>query len=1081
MADNNIIIKITSEADLSQAQKQLSDYASKAYDLEKEMGALKKAEAEQIASLKKQAKDWEGNTKVLQKFEEQISDVVAKYKPLVMAKKDEIEANKKSIKTLNDSVKAYKTLSGQGGRMVQQLRAMREQLQQMEDAGEFGTQAFIDLSIAAGKLEDQIGDTQQRIRILASDTKELDAIMGLGDGLAGSFYIATSAAEVFGEDMEGLQKAFYKVQSAMSILSGVQQLYNTLQKDSALSVVFTTAVEKLAAKSKDQNTAALSRNTKAWITNGAASSGATIKTIAQTVATKAATIAQAALNAVIYANPFVLLGAAIAVAVAAIVGFVAWNSKGAKAAREFNKANEDLEKTQAKLAIGQEKRNSEHQSQLTAINRAENEAIAQAKARGASEIEMAGLRSKYAKKRAEETKKYNDDEIKRVTKQELLAERAMEAKRREVAEYKEGSKKQKKALEELAEAEQKYYGFVNQRTELANETREAEQAVTDAQREAAEARRQMALEAEQANIDLMKDGATKEIAQIQLSYKEKLRNLKGNSAEEVALRKALETKQAKEIADVRKKYAQQAQQVAIQEQKNLLTALAQNTLGTEEDYQEQVALTKKIAQDEAQARIDALDKSKMDEKDYAAQVEAIRLELANTLRDIDEQEVQRATENAKRRTDIAIMAAEAETKALRGDEPAEEQKAVWARYYAEREAQIKENAQAEIEAVNRSTDTAEVKAEKIKAIEKKMDADIVDIHKEGTQKLIEVDDQYLTELQIAVDKAQDKVSKAQTSGDKLAALKEAHEAELALYDEQMNSIKAKYEAGLITYQDYKQQEWEIMKATTDAETNYQMEALQAISEGFQTALGYIQQASDLVFEAIQQNIQAEMDALDKEYTTDWEEAQKNADKKYITEKEYEKKKADLEMKQAKYQKAQALINAGINTATAIVTTLAQLGATPWGIAAAAIAGVMGAVQIGIIASKPLAQYAKGRKGGEGEYALVGEKGPEIMYIPKGASIVPNDKIANQDAWAKYGVPRLPIPEKPSTNSDVLKYAAEQQIVRLNVNYEKMGAAFAAAMPKQQGVVVNVDRNGIQVNNGRDRRTYLNTKYTGTWN
>lgn len=61
--------------------------------------------------------------------------------------------------------------------------------------------------------------------------------MGLGDGLAGAFYIATSGAELFGGELEGLQEAFYKVQAVMSILSGTQQMYNALQKDSAVVVV----------------------------------------------------------------------------------------------------------------------------------------------------------------------------------------------------------------------------------------------------------------------------------------------------------------------------------------------------------------------------------------------------------------------------------------------------------------------------------------------------------------------------------------------------------------------------------------------------------------------------------------------------------------------------------------------------------------------------------------------------------------------------------------------------------------------------------------------------------------------------
>lgn len=137
---------------------------------------------------------------------------------------------------------------------------------------------------------------------------------------------------------------------------------------------------------------------------------------------------------------------------------------------------------------------------------------------------------------------------------------------------------------------------------------------------------------------------------------------------------------------------------------------------------------------------------------------------------------------------------------------------------------------------------------------------------------------------------------------------------------------------------------------------------------------------------------------------------------------------------------------------------------------------MGAAQLAIAAAKPLAQYEKGRKGGPGEYALVGEKGPEIMYIPRGASIIPNNKIDNPSAWAQFGVPEL-----PHANPDTLHYASEHGAFGQSIDYERLGAAVAAAMPKQRNVTVNVDRSGVHVSNGSSKHTYLNTKYNGSWN
>lgn len=1071
MADNNIIIRITSEADLDSAQKQLQELTNRAKEQEKALTDLKETEKEDAQSIKELYLAREKQSKALKKNKDY-------YQELRDQKKADIAETKKSIRELENQVKAYKTLNGQSGRMVMQLRAMREQLQRMEEAGEFGTKAFVDLSIAAGQLEDQIGDTQQRIRVLASDTKNIDAIMGLGDGLAGTFYIATSAAELFGDDMEGLQNAFYKVQAAMSVVSGTQQVFNALNKDSAAMVVLNTALMQLLSKAKTKNAAATGTDAAASVADTAAKG-------AQAAATTSATTAQVALNAAMKANPIgVILGIVIAAAAAVvalgigIAKLVHHFSDAGKAERDYAKASQELEQIQSANAIGASKRAYERQQQIKATDDAEQQALTNAQNRNASEIELAQIKSNYAKKRADEAQKYSNDELTRNNKEVAKLQEMAAAKQREVNAYRDGSKKKKKAQEELNEVQQQYYDALQKSQDLEQENADAQKAAADAAQALKDARAQMLQQAQQANIDLMKEGAAKEIAQINLNYKEQLKTVQGNSAEETKLRKALLAKQAQEIAAVRKKYAQQEQQIAIQEQKNLLTAMSQSS-GTEADYAEEIAITKQIAEAEAQARIDALDKENMSEREYAAQVEAIRLDLANTLRDIDEQEVQRTTENAKRRTEIEVQAAEARKNALTGAEDMDEQKAIVADYYATLQKQIEENAEAERQAVERSTDTAEVKAEKIEQINAQMNADIAANNRDAAQAQIDIDNQYLAELERKATQAADAVNNAQ-GGDKLQALKANLDAQTKLYNAQLNSLNAQYAAGLISYQDYKQQEFEITKEIADAEAQYQADKMQTITDGFQTALDYMQQVSDLAFEALGNNVQAELDALEEGYTTDAEEAKKNANKKYISEKEYEEKKAALEKKQAKYAKAQALINAGINTAMAITSILA-MPFVPMAlkIAQIAIASAMGAAQIGIIAAKPLAQYAKGRKGGQGEYALVGEKGAEIMYVPQGASIIPHNKIDQPEAWGAYGVPQLAIPASANINPTLLDQAVAASQWQ-PIDYDRLGQAVAKAMPKQRAVNVNVDRHGVTVQSGNDTRTYLNTKYQAQW-
>jgi hypothetical protein len=153
--------------------------------------------------------------------------------------------------------------------------------------------------------------------------------------------------------------------------------------------------------------------------------------------------------------------------------------------------------------------------------------------------------------------------------------------------------------------------------------------------------------------------------------------------------------------------------------------------------------------------------------------------------------------------------------------------------------------------------------------------------------------------------------------------------------------------------------------------------------------------------------------------------------------------------------------------------IAQFGPppSPMGIAGIAMASALGLAQLAIAAAKPLPQYAKGRKSGKGEYALVGEKGPEVMYIPPGASIVPNNLIPYQSKWAAFGVP---IPSVENT-SDLRAFAGGEW------DYDRLGKAIAENMPKTKAVSVNIDRSGVTVQSGNDTHTYMNIKYTGTWN
>lgn len=167
-----------------------------------------------------------------------------------------------------------------------------------------------------------------------------------------------------------------------------------------------------------------------------------------------------------------------------------------------------------------------------------------------------------------------------------------------------------------------------------------------------------------------------------------------------------------------------------------------------------------------------------------------------------------------------------------------------------------------------------------------------------------------------------------------------------------------------------------------------------------------------------QNMEAELDALDRQTEKEIELAGENDEAKERIEARGEQRRLALEnqirrekQRAARINKAAALIDAAINTALSITKTLADLG-IPAGIPASILAGALGTAQSAAIAAQPIPQFAKGTKSAKGGAAIVGEKGfelvkelsgrtyltpdsPSLMNIPKGAEVVPHEETVRQ--------------------------------------------------------------------------------------
>jgi hypothetical protein len=153
------------------------------------------------------------------------------------------------------------------------LRELKEELSALETAGQEGSAAFQKLSIEAGKLQDQVSDTQERVKVLASDTFKFDAAVGAAKGLAAGFAVAQGAAAAFGVDSEDLNKTIARTQGALALLTGLQEIANLVTGQGATKI----ALQNIFLKEKVVVTGAAATATTTLAT---AEEGAAVATLA---------------------------------------------------------------------------------------------------------------------------------------------------------------------------------------------------------------------------------------------------------------------------------------------------------------------------------------------------------------------------------------------------------------------------------------------------------------------------------------------------------------------------------------------------------------------------------------------------------------------------------------------------------------------------------------------------------------------------------------------------------------------------------------------------------------------------------
>jgi hypothetical protein len=141
---------------------------------------------------------------------------------------------------LAEVTKETKQAGGGFKSMKQELKELKAQI----SSGSLGEKELREATKRAAELTDTIGDVNDKVKALASDTKRIDAVVTAFRGIAAAASVAAGAASLFGSENEKLTKTLAQAQGAMALLQGVQELANIATTEGALRTMVLDGAQK---------------------------------------------------------------------------------------------------------------------------------------------------------------------------------------------------------------------------------------------------------------------------------------------------------------------------------------------------------------------------------------------------------------------------------------------------------------------------------------------------------------------------------------------------------------------------------------------------------------------------------------------------------------------------------------------------------------------------------------------------------------------------------------------------------------------------------------------------------------------
>ena len=216
---------------------------------------------------------------------------------------------------------------------------------------------------------------------------------------------------------------------------------------------------------------------------------------------------------------------------------------------------------------------------------------------------------------------------------------------------------------------------------------------------------------------------------------------------------------------------------------------------------------------------------------------------------------------------------------------------------------------------------------------------------------------------------------------------------------------------------------------------------------------------------IDENEQYELDSLSRRTLS---AKQKESEQKRIeAEADYRRRKSEAERlkalrKAAAIEKAITISQIVASTALAVMRALEEKNIPYYlKVVNAVSAGAVGAAQLTAAIATPLPEYAKGRKGGKAEFAIVNEKGPEtvvtkegkayiplggkkgITFLPDGASVIPAPERVKNAAFVPLGTGHSTVTEGIYAEAAIAAYRESASTIEKAIKKQKFNVIISS--------------------------------------